>query len=147
MRHHVVRGPSRTMQTSVCLYLDHATKPQSARHSGTPCVLWTCCKETHMQYRPAIHKNADLGLQHIRIHIMWCVPNEIYSRANNLLPMRQILVFFDLNSLIFIQHRNIHHWSARRPLAVIINAVLKMILTRARSASSPSDPAFLLKKL
>ena len=87
------------------------------------------------------------ALQDCRIHIIWCVPKEIYSRGNNLLPIRQILLFFDLNSLISIQHRNIHPWSARRPLAVIINAVLKMILTRARSACSLSDPAFLLKKL
>ncbi len=31
--------------------------------------------------------------QDIGINIMWCVPNPIYSRVNNLLPMRQILMF------------------------------------------------------
>ena len=31
--------------------------------------------------------------QDIGISIMWCVPNPIHSRVNNLLPMRQILMF------------------------------------------------------
>ena len=55
--------------------------------------------------------------------------------------------FFRSEFVDLLLHRNIHPWSVRKPLAVIINAVLKKILTRTRCASSVSDPASLLEKI
>ena len=56
------------------------------------------------------------------------------------------MLLFRLDSLITIQHGNVQGLVAARPLAMIIDSVLKMIVTNTWPASNVSDPAPLPKQ-